>query len=61
MSRKLRLPCVTETILIDGVYCEEQRVSVDRRVKQIKWRFYERRTGLADSRRNPSKPVREVV
>jgi len=59
MGEKTRIPAISDTILVNGVYVTEQRTGKDRRKNRAaKWRFYERRRGI-DPRFTPVKKIDE--
>ncbi|GAA5646687.1 hypothetical protein VPR01S_02_02660 [Vibrio proteolyticus NBRC 13287] len=43
MGEKVKVPNISDTVLIDGVYRCEQRSGQDRRRNKRKYQFYERR------------------
>ncbi|KIT52694.1 hypothetical protein H337_20320 [Vibrio parahaemolyticus EN9701121] len=43
MNEKVRIPIITDTVMVDGQYQEERRSGEDRRKNKKKWHGYERR------------------
>ncbi|HAS61736.1 MAG TPA: hypothetical protein DCS35_03675 [Vibrio sp.] len=61
MGEKTKIAVITDTTLIGGVYQTESRSGKDRRKnRQVKWRFYERRSGK-DPRNPQAKQINETI
>jgi hypothetical protein len=60
MNEKVRIPIITDTVMVDGQYQEERRSGEERRKNKKKWRSYERRV-QPDPRRPSYKPIDEEV
>ncbi|MBA5761910.1 hypothetical protein H2O73_06060 [Vibrio sp. 404] len=61
MGEKVKVKVITDTTLVDGVYQTEARSGKDRRKnRQMKWRFYERRSGQ-DPRNPQAKQINETI
>ncbi|MEF1310316.1 hypothetical protein QTO01_09430 [Vibrio mytili] len=61
MNEKVRIPIITDTVVVNGQYREERRCSPDRRKKTTKkWRGYERRFH-PDPRKRGFKSIDEEV
>ncbi|MET2848650.1 hypothetical protein ABXV23_18065 [Vibrio owensii] len=60
MTEKIRIPVITDTVMIDGHYQEERRSGEDRRKNKKKWHGYERRL-KPDPRRPTYKSIDEEV
>ncbi|MBD0785752.1 hypothetical protein HUO09_05325 [Vibrio sp. Y2-5] len=60
MVEKLKMPYITETVLVDGVYHAERRVIIERRQSKKHCVNYERRRNQ-DPRLPAFKPINEVI
>ncbi|ARO97884.1 hypothetical protein K08M3_09090 [Vibrio alginolyticus] len=60
MNEKVRIPIVTDTVLVDGCYQEERRFGEERRKNKKRWRHYERRIN-SDPRKTCYKSIDEEV
>ena len=60
MVEKLKIPYITETVLVDGVYQAERRIVIERRQGKKHSVNYERRRNH-DPRMPASKPIDEVI
>lgn len=58
MTEKIRIPVITDTVMVDGHYQEERRSGEDRRKNRKKWLGYERRVN-PDPRRPSYKSINE--
>ncbi|WP_098416428.1 hypothetical protein [Vibrio sp. ES.051] len=60
MNEKVRIPIITNTVLVEGHYQEERRFGEERRKNKKKWPWYERRI-YPDPRKPKCKPIDEEV
>ncbi|CAH1589108.1 hypothetical protein VrSk94_18890 [Vibrio rotiferianus] len=60
MSEKIRVPFISDTVMIDGHYQEERRSGEERRKSNKKWNGYERRVN-PDPRSSIHKSIDEEV
>ncbi|MGY0616293.1 hypothetical protein [Vibrio sp. FJH11] len=60
MNEKIRIPVITDTVIVDGHYQEERRTGQDRRKSKKKWHGYERRINT-EPRRHDYKSIDEEV
>ncbi|KFE95343.1 hypothetical protein HB39_09605 [Vibrio parahaemolyticus] len=60
MNEKVRIPSITDTVMVDGQYQEERRSGEDRRKNKKKWHGYERRVH-PDPRKQDFKSIDEEV
>jgi hypothetical protein len=60
MNEKIRIPVITDTVMVDGHYQEERRAGQDRRKNKKKWHGYERRIN-SSPRRHDYKSIDEEV
>ncbi|MFB9133711.1 hypothetical protein M1D72_16835 [Vibrio sp. AK197] len=60
MGDKIKIPYITETVLIDGTYHQEQRSGEDRRKSKQKYPYYDRRKRI-DPRIGWVKKINEEV
>lgn len=60
MGEKTKIPMITDTVMIDGLYQEERRIREERRKSRRKWIGYERRVNV-DPRLPDCKSIDEEV
>lgn len=60
MADKVKLPCITDTVLIEGIYQIERRSYIERRRRKCGFVHYERRKSR-DSRLSNYKSIDENV
>ncbi len=60
MGEKTKMPYISDTVLIEGVYQQEQRSGVERRKNRQKYTYYDRRRRV-DPRIGKVKKISEEV